>query len=137
MSSLSHIISVFVFSMQRKLGISESVISGMLSGGGGGRGKDGGGDRGDAAAAVVAEVVEPEKEKDAFDIKLTVVDPKSKIKIIKEVRALTGLGLKEVSYSVSNPFLPLNRQSHPILISFFSLRINMMIRRKIWLKKLQ
>ena len=49
-----------------------------------------------AAAAAVAEVVEPVKEKDAFDIKLTVVDPKSKIKIIKEVRALTGLGLKEV-----------------------------------------
>jgi large subunit ribosomal protein L7/L12 len=41
-------------------------------------------------------VAEPVKEKTAFDIKLTIVDPKSKIKIIKEVRALTGLGLKEV-----------------------------------------
>ena len=46
---------------------------------------------------VVEEVIaEPVKEKEFFDIKLTAVDPKSKIKIIKEVRALTGLGLKEV-----------------------------------------
>lgn len=65
----------------------------MMSGGGGG----GGGGKGGAAAVEVAEVAEPVKERDAFDIKLTVVDPKSKIKIIKEVRALTGLGLKEVS----------------------------------------
>lgn len=62
-------------------------MASMIGGGGGGGG--GGG----AAAPVAAE---PVKEKDAFDIKLTVVDPKSKIKIIKEVRALTGLGLKEV-----------------------------------------
>ena len=46
---------------------------------------------------VEAVAVEPVKEKEFFDIKLTAVDPKSKIKIIKEVRALTGLGLKEVS----------------------------------------
>eukprot|EP00596_Hydrurales_sp_CCMP1899_P001577 CAMPEP_0119037428 /NCGR_PEP_ID=MMETSP1177-20130426/5781_1 /TAXON_ID=2985 /ORGANISM="Ochromonas sp, Strain CCMP1899" /LENGTH=99 /DNA_ID=CAMNT_0006998677 /DNA_START=396 /DNA_END=695 /DNA_ORIENTATION=- len=58
----------------------------MIGGGGGGGG--GGG----SAAPVAAE---PVKEKDVFDIKLTVVDPKSKIKTIKEVRALTGLGLKE------------------------------------------
>lgn len=58
-----------------------------LSGGGGGSSEE------------VVEVVaaEPVKEKEFFDIKLTAVDPKSKIKIIKEVRALTGLGLKEVS----------------------------------------
>lgn len=55
------------------------------SGGGGGGGNE-----------VQAVAAEPVKEKEAFDIKLTVVDPKSKIKIIKEVRALTGLGLKEV-----------------------------------------
>lgn len=35
------------------------------------------------------------KEKDAFNIKLGAVDQKVKIKIIKEVRAITGLGLKE------------------------------------------
>jgi len=35
------------------------------------------------------------KEKTAFDLKLESFDPKAKIKIIKEVRAATGLGLKE------------------------------------------
>lgn len=55
----------------------------------------GGGGGGGAAAAAP----EPVKEKEAFDIKLTEVDAKSKIKIIKEVRAITGLGLKEVSFS--------------------------------------
>ena len=69
----------------------------QLAKGGAGMGSGGGGGGGAAAAAPVV-VAEPVKEKDAFDIKLTVVDPKSKIKIIKEVRALTGLGLKEVSF---------------------------------------
>jgi large subunit ribosomal protein L7/L12 len=32
---------------------------------------------------------------DAFDLKLAAVDAKAKIKIIKEVRTITGLGLKE------------------------------------------
>ncbi len=35
--------------------------------------------------------------KDIFDLKLKAVDPKNKIKIIKEIRGITGLGLKEVS----------------------------------------
>jgi large subunit ribosomal protein L7/L12 len=34
-------------------------------------------------------------EKTTFDVKLTGFDPKAKIKIIKEVRAIAGLGLKE------------------------------------------
>ena len=38
---------------------------------------------------------EAPKEKEAFDIKLGAVDAKAKIKIIKEVRVITGLGLKE------------------------------------------
>ena len=67
-----------------------------LSSGSGIGGFSGGGGGAAAAAAAPVVVAEPVKEKDAFDIKLTVVDPKSKIKIIKEVRALTGLGLKEV-----------------------------------------
>jgi len=62
-----------------------SVALGGMGGGGGGGG---------AAAAAP----EPVKEKEAFDIKLTEVDAKSKIKIIKEVRAITGLGLKEVGH---------------------------------------
>jgi ribosomal protein L7/L12 len=76
--------------IKNKLGISEETMKSMIGGGGGGGG--GGG----SAAPVAAE---PVKEKDVFDIKLTVVDPKSKIKTIKEVRALTGLGLKEVILS--------------------------------------
>ena len=41
---------------------------------------------------VPAEAVE---EKTAFDLKLTGFDAKSKIKVIKEVRGMTSLGLKE------------------------------------------
>lgn len=40
--------------------------------------------------------ISPATEKTSFDLKLTVVDAKVKIKIIKEVRTITGLGLKEV-----------------------------------------
>lgn len=54
----------------------------------------GGGDAGGAAAAEAAP--EPVKEKEAFDLKLMEVPAAAKIKVIKEVRAITGLGLKEV-----------------------------------------
>ena len=40
---------------------------------------------GAGAGAGAAKVAEPAKEKTAFDLKLTVVDAASKIKIIKEV----------------------------------------------------
>jgi large subunit ribosomal protein L7/L12 len=52
-------------------------------------GGEGGGGGGGAAA--VEEVV----EKTAFDLKLTGFDAKAKIKVIKEVRGITSLGLKE------------------------------------------
>jgi len=55
---------------------------GSIGGGGGGKKKE----------AAEEEVVE---EKTAFDLKLTAFDAKSKIKVIKEVRAITSLGLKE------------------------------------------
>jgi len=45
----------------------------------------GGGDEGDAAA----------EEKDEFDIEIAGFDSSKKIAIIKEVRSITGLGLKE------------------------------------------
>lgn len=52
---------------------------------------------GDAGIAQTAAVeAAPAVEKTSFDLKLTAVDAKSKIKIIKEVRSITGLGLKEV-----------------------------------------
>lgn len=50
---------------------------------------------GKAAEAPAAAEPEPEKVKDVFGIKIGAVDAKAKIKIIKEVRAITGLGLKE------------------------------------------
>ena len=53
-------------------------------GGGGGGGADAGGD-------AKEEVV----EKTVFDLKLVGFDEKSKIKVIKEIRGITALGLKE------------------------------------------
>jgi len=50
------------------------------------------GDEGGDGGAAEEEVV---VEKTAFDLKLMAFDPKTKIKVIKEVRAMTSLGLKE------------------------------------------
>jgi large subunit ribosomal protein L7/L12 len=47
----------------------------------------GGADAGEVAAAPAVKTV--------FDLKLLGFDPKSKIKVIKEVRSIAGLGLKE------------------------------------------
>jgi ribosomal protein L7/L12 len=53
----------------------------------------------DAAPVMVEEEDMKEKapivEKTVFDLKLLGFDAKSKIKVIKEVRAIAGLGLKE------------------------------------------
>ena len=64
-----------------------------LQGGGGGGGVVQVAAAAAPAAAAPAEAAAEEKE--FFDIKLTTFDAKAKIKVIKEVRALTGLGLKE------------------------------------------
>ena len=40
-------------------------------------------------------VAEEEDEKTEFDVELTEFDAKAKVKIIKEVREITGLGLKD------------------------------------------
>lgn len=53
---------------------------------------------GDGGEGVAEEVVVVEKT--AFDLRLTGFDAKSKIKVIKEVRAMTGLGLKEAKEMV-------------------------------------
>ncbi|KAI3955362.1 hypothetical protein MKW98_018463 [Papaver atlanticum] len=47
------------------------------------------------ASAGSAKVEEKKAEKTAFDVKLEKFDAASKIKVIKEVRAFTSLGLKE------------------------------------------
>ena len=64
-----------------------------------GIGNSGGGKGGGAAAA---EAVVEEVKKDKFDLKLLGFDAKSKIKVIKEVRSLTGLGLKEAKELVES-----------------------------------
>jgi large subunit ribosomal protein L7/L12 len=55
---------------------------------------EGGGGGGAAAAAA------PAAEKTTFTLKLKGFDAKAKIKVIKEIRAITGLGLKEAKTAV-------------------------------------
>jgi large subunit ribosomal protein L7/L12 len=50
---------------------------------------------GDAAGEGEAVAEAPKAEKTSFNLKLGAVDAKAKIKVIKEVRTITGLGLKE------------------------------------------
>ena len=54
-----------------------------------------------AAAPAAGEAAEPEEEKDSFDVMLAAVGDK-KIQVIKEVRALTSLGLKEAKELVDS-----------------------------------
>uniref|UniRef100_A0A7S2JNT5 Ribosomal protein L7/L12 C-terminal domain-containing protein n=1 Tax=Haptolina brevifila TaxID=156173 RepID=A0A7S2JNT5_9EUKA len=72
--------------LKERLGISSAMM--MPAGGGGGGG-------GAAAAAAPAEAAAPAAEQTHFLVKLESFDAASKIKLIKEVRAFTGLGLKE------------------------------------------
>jgi large subunit ribosomal protein L7/L12 len=73
------------------LGFDESLVYGARGGGNASSGGD---------SAAPAAVVEKVEEKTSFDVKIGAVDAKAKIKVIKEVRAITGLGLKEVSLFV-------------------------------------
>jgi len=75
--------------LQARLGVKNVLLGGGGGGAAAGAGQEGGGEK------QAAKAVEAPKEKEAFDIKLGAVDAKAKIKIIKEVRAITGLGLKE------------------------------------------
>ena len=72
----------------------------MGGGMGGGQAQAAGGaaPAGDAEAAPEEEAAP--KEKTHYDLELTKFDPKSKIKIIKEVRAIFNLGLKEAKETV-------------------------------------
>lgn len=65
---------------------------GMMGGGGGGAPAAAGGE---AAGAQEEAKEEAPKEKTHYDVELTAFDAAQKIKIIKEVRAVLGLGLKE------------------------------------------
>lgn len=65
-------------------------------------GMGGGGAAAAPAEGAGAPVEEKEvvKEKTHFDIELTKYDPAGKIKVIKEIRAIFGLGLKEAKEMV-------------------------------------
>jgi len=78
--------------LKDRLGITTAMM--MPAGGGGG----GGG--GAPAPAEAAEEAPPEKT--SFTVRLEKFEAASKIKLIKEVRALTGLGLKEAKELVEN-----------------------------------
>ncbi|KAH9084536.1 hypothetical protein Ae201684P_001778 [Aphanomyces euteiches] len=56
---------------------------------------------GGGGAAAPAEE-EKKEEKTSFDVKLVSYDAKNKIKVIKEIRAITGLGLKEAKELVES-----------------------------------
>ncbi|KAA0147095.1 hypothetical protein FNF27_01431 [Cafeteria roenbergensis] len=88
-------------SLKEKLGVDADMLMSMGGGGGGGGmmmggGGGGGGGGGDAEEAA------PVVEKTAFDVMLKGYDAKAKIKVIKEVRAITGLGLKEAKELVES-----------------------------------
>jgi large subunit ribosomal protein L7/L12 len=74
---------------------------GMMGGGGGGSGAAAGG-----AAVAQAEVAAPKeevaKEKSHYDIELSKFDPAKKIQLIKEIRGILGLGLKEAKEMVES-----------------------------------
>ena len=82
---------------QQDLMASLGPFMGSMGGGGGG-----GAPAQAEAAAEKVEEKEPEVEKTHFDIELSSFDAKSKIKVIKEVRGLLGLGLKEAKDMVES-----------------------------------
>lgn len=72
---------------------------GMMGGGGGGA--PAAQAAGGAAEAAPAEEAAP-KEKTHYDVELTEFDAATKVKLIKEVRAILGLGLKEAKECVES-----------------------------------
>ena len=62
----------------------------------------GGGDMMAGAVAGGDGAAEAVEEKTLFDVKLVGFDAKAKIKVIKEVRAIAGLGLKEAKELVES-----------------------------------
>ena len=56
----------------------------------------------DGAPAEAAAEPEAEKEKTHYDVELESFDAATKVKLIKEIRALLGLGLKEAKETVES-----------------------------------
>ena len=78
-------INQFLKYLQRRLDVPDEIFYGTGFGGG----------MVMAAGAGAAQEEEVVKEREAWDVQLKSFDAKAKIKVIKEVRGLTGLGLKE------------------------------------------
>lgn len=76
-----------------------------------------------APSAAQEEAPKPEaKEKTEFDVKLESFSPEGKIKVIKEIRAITSLGLKEAKELVRTFRSPSGGSAHgtpPLPASFF------------------
>lgn len=64
-------------------------------------------------APAASPAAEPAEEKTSFTVKLESFDAAAKIKVIKEVRAVTGLGLKEAKELVSPFLLPSMLPANP------------------------
>jgi len=77
--------------------LGRTIFPGQFGTPGGNAGGTLGADRG---AIETSEAVE--EEKTSFDVKLLGFDAKSKIKVIKEIRAIAGLGLKEAKELVES-----------------------------------
>ncbi len=81
--------------MAGQFGIVSHSAQNIFENSGGAMGAVGGAGAAAGAAAAAAPAEEKKEEKTAFSLKLTVVDAAVKVKVIKEVRTITGLGLKE------------------------------------------
>ena len=86
--------------VQKRVGISDTMLEGFFGGGGGPRAAA---PAGDGAGGEAAADAEPAKPKEAWDLKLVSFDASSKIKIIKEIRTMTALGLKEAKEMAEKP----------------------------------
>ncbi|XP_073127462.1 uncharacterized protein [Henckelia pumila] len=79
--------------MMRKLGMKEMPVVGVMKAGAGG---------GVAVKAAMAPKEEKKPEKTAFELKMDSYEAASKLKVIKEIRTFTDLGLKEAKALVEN-----------------------------------
>ena len=86
---------------QQELMSSLGPFMGMMGGGGGAAPAGGAPAAGGAEASEAAAEEEP-KEKTHYDVELTAFDAGKKIKLIKEIRGVLGLGLKEAKECVES-----------------------------------
>ena len=84
-SMVEHLKETLTEVLKEKLGINDEVMMQQLGAHYGGP----------VVAAAPGQEEEAKEEKTAFDVKLESFDAAKKLKVIKEVRAITGLGLKE------------------------------------------